>query len=199
MFNSVSTAVRGALFATAMVVGSAASAVTVTLSETRPDAPLTPILELARGGPYASEWSDPQIINSHGHQGRHAGVAEDWGLGMLRLHFGGTGRAVVEVVDACDTGNCKSVSFGPGAVLNERRSNGASLWTLIDFEPGEDRMATFSTTLRPGLPTTRQDGFGVVVPQVAPIPLPPAAALLLTGVAALAGLRRRLMTRERSL
>ena len=193
MFNRVCTAVRGALFVSAMVAGSAASAATITLSDTRPDAALTPILEIARGGPYATEWSDPKQINRSNHQGRHANVAEDWGLGTLSVRFGGTGRAVAEFVDVGDTGNFLSADFG-GATVTGRRGNGASLWIFFDFDEGEERVSTISTTLIPGLPPTRQDGFGVVIPEVAPIPLPPAAALLFTGVAVLAGLRRRRRT-----
>lgn len=190
MFSRVCIAVRGALFVSAMVVGSAASAVTVTLSDTRPDTALTPILEVARGGPYSTQWSNPQQINGVDHQGRNANVAEDWGLGRLSLRFGGTGRVVAEFVDVGDTGNFLSADFA-GTTVTGRRENGASLWAFFDFDEGEERVATISTTLISGLPPTRQDGFGVVVPEIAPIPLPPAAALLFTGVAALAGLHRR--------
>lgn len=57
-------------------------------------------------------------------------------------------------------------------------------WLLVTFDdPVTTAVFNFSTRLN--------DGYGIVAPRVQPVPLPPAALLLLTGTALIAGLRRR--------
>lgn len=96
------------------------------------------------------------------------------------------------VVDAADVGGKFSIKVGDKKFSNlagdTRLSNGNIHYVTIMLDEAVDDL-----TIKMGH-NRNNDGFGidgVMVAKVAPVPLPPAAALLFTGIAALAGIRHR--------
>jgi hypothetical protein len=75
--------------------------------------------------------------------------------------------------------------------------DGTEIWEIPTQLPNRNLfwlMVTFDgpvTTADLRFTTRHNDGYGILAARVAPVPLPPAALLLLTGTALIAGLRRR--------
>lgn len=97
------------------------------------------------------------------------------------------------LTDIADVGGKFSIKAGD-TVFSDLAGNGKRLkngnihFVLLTLEKA---VKSLSVTL---MHDRTNDGFGIdgaVVGNVAPVPLPPAGALLLTGIAAVAGLRRR--------
>jgi hypothetical protein len=96
------------------------------------------------------------------------------------------------LTDIADVGGKFSIKVGDTRFSDlaggKRLKNGNLHFVLITLE---EAVKHISVTL---MHDRSNDGFGLggaVVGNVAPVPLPPAGALLLTGIAAVAGLRRR--------
>ncbi len=91
------------------------------------------------------------------------------------------------LVDAHDQASSYFEMIYEGAKIWEiplRLPNSNFFWLMVTFDgPVTTADLRFRTRLN--------DGYGIVAPRVQPVPLPPAALLLLTGAALIAGLRRR--------
>lgn len=142
--------------------GAVADAATITAGVS---GPLSQTRAFERSGPYASDWTAiPAGGNTAWHQGRQPGVFEDAGMGQIafKVKADAQGRARVAFQDVGDTGNFQGfVLNGEAIELPSQRRNGAWFTAELDFGVGGLgwREVTARTTLRPGLPQSRQDGF----------------------------------------
>jgi hypothetical protein len=96
------------------------------------------------------------------------------------------------VIDAADVGARFSMHIGDSSFLDlaggARLANGSIYLVIAQLSETVDSLTVEFLNDR------TNDGFGIdgaMIANIAPIPLPPAAALLFAGLAALAGLRRR--------
>jgi hypothetical protein len=98
------------------------------------------------------------------------------------------------VIDAADVGarfsiNVGGQSFADLAGAGGKLANGNLMLVLIELSEAVESLTVELLNNR------TNDGFGIdgvtALSSIAPIPLPPAAALLFAGIAALAGMRRR--------
>jgi hypothetical protein len=100
-----------------------------------------------------------------------------------------TGRARIDFQDLADRpGSTFTLRSGSSyAQIVGRQANGARNSAWLTFAPGDDR----EVYLMMRNTTVGFDGYAIESATIAPIPLPPAAALLVSGVLAMTGLRRR--------
>ena len=128
--------------------------------------PLSQTRAFERSGPYASDWTAiPAGGNTAWHQGRRPGVFEDAGMGQIafKVKADAQGRARVAFQDVGDTGNFHGFAINGETVdLPSQRRNGGWFTAELDFGVGGLgwHKVTARTTLRDGLPRSRQDGFG---------------------------------------
>lgn len=95
----------------------------------------------------------------------------------------GLSFALTDAHDQADSHFEMSVG-GATFSIPTREANGALHWISILFNtPAKTAKITFDTRLN--------DGYGIADVKVAPVPLPPALALIASGLAAIAALRRR--------
>lgn len=141
---------------------SASDAATITAGVS---GPLSQTRAFERSGPYASDWTAiPSGANPGAHQGRAAGVFEDAGRGRItfKVKTDAQGRARVAFQDVGDTGNFRGFAINGEAIDLPSQRNGGWFTAELDFGVGGLgwREVTARTTLRSGLPRSRQDGFG---------------------------------------
>ena len=156
-------AAAAVIFTLALALSARAQSITfedgaTTISQTR---------GFERSGPYRSQWSKPaREANERDHQGRRAATFEDAGLGTVTFEIlaDRNGRAVAQFQDVGDTKNFKSFSVnGRRLDIPAPRENRGIFRVALDFGKAGWQRVTASTTLRAGLPWTRQDGFSVGV------------------------------------
>lgn len=119
----------------------------------------------ARSGPYNSQWSDPAVgANTDRHQGRGPGTFEDAGKGRITFDVkaDSKGNARIAVQDVGDTKNFKHLTLnGKKIDVPAPRKNGGWSYVNLSGLKAAWNTVTLRTHLKPGLPKTRQDGFGV--------------------------------------
>lgn len=217
MFYRVTTALRGAALASFMMIGSAGVAATVSFND--PGLAFGPMgtrMDLSGFTPGAQTGrvlkTNVGTFTSYGAPGGGGSVVGDPRSMQVRdeATFGRTGvphldsndlhtiswqlpentaRARIDFQDLADRpGSTFTLRSGASyAQIAGRQRNGALNSAWLTFAPGDSREVSL---LMRGT-TVGFDGYSVNSAAVAPIPLPPAAALLVTGVLAMSGLRRR--------